>query len=62
MFSKRPSRRKRCSRNEKPRKLIKELYLSFEHVDSWRGVQLGVTWVDGAFTLAICRMPAGNAL
>ena len=43
MFNKRLSRRKRCSRNEKPRKLIKELYSSCEYVDSSRGVQLHVT-------------------
>ena len=43
MFNKWPSRLERCSRNEKPRKLIKELYLSCEYVDSWRGVQLPVT-------------------
>ena len=31
---------KRCSRNEKPLKLIKEWYSSCEYVDSWRGVHL----------------------
>ena len=37
MFIKWLSRRKRCILNEKPRKLIKELYSSCENVDSWRG-------------------------
>ena len=31
---------KRCSRNEKPLRLIKERYSSCEYVDSWRGVHV----------------------
>ena len=38
---------KRRSRNEKPQKLIKELYSYCEYVDSWRGVQLTVGFFAG---------------
>ena len=46
MFNKWLSRRRRCSRNEKPRKLIKELYSSREYVDSWRDVQSKIKRLD----------------